>query len=165
MRALINALMIVAISAGVSAQAPIDVAKAKLNAAATIAQLDMGKLKGAPFRVGWSPDGAQFYVQTVEGPFHERKATHHYLIDATDGKVQNTEGEPAWFAAFWDLKSNKSSPDAPSVEIALSSESRVEKTTSTPTGGDLARGGAGGTDGTSSTDAISAAHNSQAVSV
>jgi hypothetical protein len=165
MRALINALMIVAISAGVTAQAPIDVAKTKLAAPATVAELDMGKLKGAPFRVGWSPDGAQFYVQTVEGPFHERKATHHYLIDATDGKVQNAEAEPAWFASFWDLKSNKSSPDAASVEIGLSSESRVEKTTSTPTGGDLARGGTGGTEGTSSTDAISAAHNSQAVSV
>src|SRR5688572_734864 len=165
MRALITALMILAIAAGVSAQAPIDVAKTKLAAAATIAQLDMGKLKGAPFRAGWSPDGTQFYLQTVEGPFHERKATHHYVIDGTDGKVQNVEGEPAWFAAYWDLKSNKTSPDAASLEIALSSETRVEKTTSSPTGGDLARGGAGGTEGTTSTDAITAAHNSQAVSV
>ncbi len=70
--------------------------------------------------MGGQPDGAQFYVQTVEGPFHERKATHHYVIDATDGKVQNAEAEPAWFAAFWDLKSNKTSPDASSLEIGLS---------------------------------------------
>ena len=165
MRALLKALMIVAIPAAIVAQTPLPVGNAKRQTPATIAQLDMGKLKGAPFRVGWSPDGRQFYLQTVEGPFHKPKATHHYVIDATDGKVQDAEVEPAWFSAYWALKSNKTSPDAPSIEIGVKSESRLEKTTSTPTGGDLARGGAGGTEGTTSTDAITAAHNSQTVVV
>jgi len=165
MSSLLNALIVLAIPAIVGAQAPIAVGTAKLQTPATIAQLDMGKLKGEPFRAGWSPDGRQFYLQTVEGPFHKPKAIRHYVIDGTDGKVQNAEGEPAWFAAFWDLKSNKTSPDASSVQIGVDTESRIEKTTSTPTGGDLARGGAGGTEGTSSTDAIAAANNSQAVAV
>lgn len=165
MSSLLNALIVLAIPALVAAQAPIAVGSAKLQTPATIAQLDMGKLKGEPFRAGWSPDGRQFYLQTVEGPFHKPTAVRHYVIDATDGKVQNAEGEPAWFAAVWAVKSNKASPDTPAIEIALKSESRVEKTTSTPTGGDLARGGVGGTDGTTSGDAIAAANNSQAVSV
>ena len=165
MRALLNAVMMLVIPAAAVAQSPVSVGNAKLAAPATIAQLDMGKLKGEPSRVGWSPDGTQFYLQTVEGPFHQPKATHHYVIDATDGKVKDAEGEPAWFGAFWALKSNKTSPDTPSVEIGLKSDSRTEKTTSTPTGGDLARGGVGGTDGTTSGEAITAANNSQTVQV
>ena len=165
MRALLTAVVMLVIPAAAVAQSAIAVETAKLAAPSTIAQLDMGKLKGAPFRVGWSPDGRQFYLQTVEGPFHKPKATHHYVIDATGGKVQDAEVEPAWFSAYWALKSNKTSPDAPSIEIGVKSESRLEKTTSTPTGGDLARGGAGGTEGTTSTDAITAAHNSQTVVV
>lgn len=165
MRALLNVLMIVVIPAVVMAQAPVPVGSAKLQSPATIAQLDTGKLKGEPTRLGWSPDGKQFYLQTVEGPLHQPKATHHYVIDAVDGKVKDTEGEPSWFAAFWALKSNKTSPDTPTLGIALASETRIEKTTSTPTGGDLARGGAGGSEGTTATDAIAAATNSQPVMV
>jgi hypothetical protein len=165
MRALLKALMIVAVPSVVVAQTPVAVGNAKLQTPATIAQLDMGKLKGEPTRLGWSPDGKQFYLQTVEGPLHQPKATHHYVIDAADGKVKDSEGEPSWFAPFWALKSDKTSPDTPTLGIALASETRLEKTTSTPTGGDLARGGVGGTEGTTATDAITAAHNSQSVMV
>lgn len=165
MRALRNAAIIIAIPAAVIAQGPLAVESAKLDSPATIAELDMGKLKGVPTRLGWSPDGKEFYLQTVEGPLHQPKSIRHYVIDAVDGKVKDAEAEPAWFREFWMMKSNKTSPDTPSLAIGLSSENRVEKTTSTPTGGDLARGGVGGTEGTSSTDAITAAHNSQSMTV
>lgn len=165
MKALLNALVIVGLPAAMMAQGPVDVGSAKLEAAATVATLDMGKLKGQPFRAGWSPDGKEFYLVTVEGPFHQPKAVHHYTVNAADGKVKDAPGEPAWFGAFFAVHANKTSPDAPALEIGVTSENRVEKTTSVPVGGDLARGGTGGTEGSSSGDAIAAANNSQSVTV
>jgi hypothetical protein len=81
--------------------------------------------------------------------------------------VKDVKAEPEWFGAYWAVKSHKASPDEPGTEIALSSEQRVEKTTSVPRGGDLARGGAVGADvtGTSSGEAIAAAANSQTITV
>lgn len=165
MGVLANAVMFLAIPVAVMTQAPVAVGNAKLDAPTTIAELDMGKLKGVPTRLGWSPDGKAFYLQTVEGPLHQPKAIHHYVIDGADGKVKDAKGEPAWFGPFWAAKSNKASPESPSVQIDLTSENRVEKTTSVPTGGDLARGGVGGTEGTTSGDAITAANNSQSMTV
>lgn len=165
MRGLLNVVMIVAAPAAGLAQTPMAVGSARLEEPAIVAQLDMGKLKGEPTRLGWSPDGREFYLQTVEGPLHQPKATRHYVIDAADGKVKDVDAEPGWFSSFWAFKSNKTSPDLPTLGIALASETRTEKTTSTPNGGDLARGGTGGSEGTTSGEAIAAATNSQTVMV
>ena len=165
MNALSYALMI-ALPAAVMAQAPLPVGSVTLSAPATIAELDMNKLKGEPSRMAWSPDGTQIYLQTIEGPFHQPKAIRHYVITASDGNVKDVKAEPDWFAAYWAVKSHKSSPDEPTTEIGLTSENRVEKTTSVPRGGDLARGGADtGSTGSSSGEAIAAATNSQTITV
>lgn len=163
---LLSTLMIVALPA-VLAQAPLPVGSVTLSSPATIADVDMNKLKGEPSRMAWSADGKEIYLQTIEGVFHQPKAIRHYIITAADGKVKDVKGEPEWFAGYWAVKSHKSSPDEPSTEIALSSENRTEKTTSVPRGGDLARGGAVGADvtGTSSGEAIAAAANSQTITV
>ncbi|MEX2660374.1 MAG: hypothetical protein WD227_00540, partial [Vicinamibacterales bacterium] len=76
------------------------------------------------------------------------------------------KAEPEWFGAYWAVKSHKTSPDDPAIEIDLSSENRTEKTTSVPRGGDLARGGADtGSTGSTSGEAIAAATNSQTITV
>lgn len=167
MKALVNALMILALPAVVVTQSPLPVGSVTVASPTRVAQLDMNKLKGEPSRLAWSPDGEEMYLQTIEGPFHAPKSVRHYLITAANGKVNDIKGEPEWFSAYWSVKSHKSSPDAPGTEIALSSENRVEKTTSVPRGGDLARGGSVGADttGTSSGDAIAAANNSQTITV
>jgi hypothetical protein len=166
MKALLNALMIVAVPAALLAQSPLPVGNVTLSAPATIAEIDMNKLKGEPSRMAWSPDGTQIYLQTIEGAFHQPKAIRHYVIGAADGKVKDVPAEPDWFGAYWAVKSHKASPDEPTTEIALTSENRVEKTTSVPRGGDLARGGADtGSNGSSSGEAIAAAANAQTVTV
>lgn len=164
MNAFAYALMI-ALPAAVMAQAPLPVGSVTLSAPTTIAELDMNKLKGEPSRMAWSPDGTQIYLQTIEGAFHQPRAIRHYVITASDGKVKDVKAEPDWFAAYWAVKSHKSSPDAPKIEIGLTSENRVEKTTSVPRGGDLARGGADTGTGTSSGEAIAAATNAQTIAV
>lgn len=165
MKALLHALLVVALPTVAMAQSPLPVGSVSLSSPTVVAELDMDKMKGAPSRMAWSDDGSQIYVQTIEGPFNAPKSVRHYLVSVTDGKVKDLKGEPEWFAAYWQAKSLKVSPDSPAAEIALSSENRVEKTTSVPRGGDLARGGAGGDTGTTSGEAIAAASNSQNVTV
>jgi len=166
MKALLNSLMIVALPAILIAQSPLAVGAVTASAPSTVAKLDMNKLKGEPSRLAWSPDGSQFYLQTIEGPFHQPKSVRHYMIDAKTGEVNDAQAEPAWFSAYWAVKSHKASPDVPATEIALATENRREKTTSVPRGGDLARGGADtGETGSSAGEALAAAANAQTVTV
>ena len=131
-----------------------------------VAELDMGKLKGEPSRLAWSPDGSQLYVQTLDGGFgRPGSKTYHYAFNTADGTKRDLQAEPDWAAAYWAQKSGQASPDAPSMKIELKSEQRMERTTAAPRGGDLARGGTSVDTGTSVGDGVSAAYNSQNVTV
>jgi hypothetical protein len=131
-----------------------------------IADLDMGKLKGEPSRLAWSPDGAELYVQTLEGGFGRPDAKlRHYIFNAATGAREDRQVEPEWASAYWTAKSGQASPDQPALRIELKSEQRREQTTSVPRGGDLARGGTSIGTGTSADDGLTAAYNSQSVTV
>lgn len=158
-------ILVLAVPSLARAQAPVPVGSVSLSAPKTIAELDMGKLKGQPSRLAWSPDHTEIYLQTVEGPFHQPKSVRHYMVNAADGKVKDLKGEPEWFAAYWAVKSHKSSPDTPALGIDLSSEQKLQKTTSTPMGGDLARGGVDTGVGGTSGGELNAAATSQTVTV
>jgi hypothetical protein len=166
MKGFLTAVMIAALPAAAIAQAPLPVGSITVSAPTDVATLDLGKLKGEPSRLGWSPDHKQIYLQTLEGTFHQPKAIHHYLVDASSGKVTDAPGEPAWFNPYWAVKSHKSSPDTSALDIDLTSENRVEKTTNVPRGGDLARGGVDtGASGSTAGEAIQAAATTQTVTV
>ncbi|MDQ3068956.1 MAG: hypothetical protein M3R55_04415 [Acidobacteriota bacterium] len=127
---------------------------------AKVATLD--DLKGEPSRLAWSPDGSEFYVQTLEGGFGNPKAKlRHYIISATDGKKRDAGTEPEWALDYWKSKSDRVSPDDPAFRIELKSESRREQTTAVPRGGDLARGGTTVESSIGRNDAVDAAFNSQ----
>lgn len=166
MRKTLAALIVLAVPALVAAQTPLAVGELSFAPAKEVATLDMGKLKGDPARLAWSDDGAQMYLQTVEGGYGTPKAVHHYLIDLADGKTKKVDAEPAWFSQYWTVKSHKDSPDVPGLSIDLSTEQRRQQTTSVPMGGALARGG-GDPDamGTSAGDAAAAAYGSQMATV
>lgn len=138
----------------------------QFSAPAAIAQLDMGKLKGEPRRLAWSPDGTQLYLQTAEGMDKPNPKLRHYVFAVEGGAKQDLKEEPAWASAYWTEKSGQSAPDDPRMKIELKTETRQERTTSSPMGGDLARGGVTpGDAGTSAGDAGTAAYNSQGASV
>jgi hypothetical protein len=137
--------------------------QASFSQPTTVANLDMKKLKGQPARLAWSPDGTQFYLQTLEGDFgRPNQKLHHYVFNATSGAQQKADNEPAWASEYWTLKSGQASPDNPAVKIELKTEERQQRTTSAPMGGDLARGvPTSGDVGTSAGDAGAAAYGSQ----
>jgi dipeptidyl aminopeptidase/acylaminoacyl peptidase len=131
-----------------------------------VAELNMAKLKGEPSRLAWSPDGSQLYVQTLEGGFGRPNVKlRHYVFNVANGAKEDLQVEPAWASAFWTAKSGQTSPDGPPLKIELKTEQRREETTAVPRGGDLARGGTSIDTGTSVSDGVAAAYNSQTVTV
>lgn len=124
-----------------------------------------------PWRLAWSPDGAELYVQILEGDYADAQAGRgnvtfeHHLFSRADGSRKALEGEPDWAREYWTMKSNRHAPNAPEIGIALKNENRIEQTTVVPRGGDLARGGTTTQTGTGAGDAATAAYNRQNVHV
>jgi hypothetical protein len=161
------AATVIAAPAILAAQAPIAAGTLKFAEPAKVAEIDTDRMKGQPSRLAWSPDGRQLYVQMMQGEFGKPAKFTHHVFTLDDGKKQDVPIEPEWVSAYWTAKSGQAAPDSPAFKIDLKSEVRKERTVSTPMGGDLARGGAGGADGgsTSAGDALSAAYNQQGVPV
>jgi hypothetical protein len=161
----IAAALIVAFPVLAFAQTPVKVDSLQFSPTTTVAELDMGKLKGEPSRLAWSADGKQFYVQTTENRGKPNAKVRHYIV-TSDGKLENTGEEPKWAAEYWIVKSGQASPDNPALKIEVKTEQRQQRTTSAPMGGDMARGGVDtGASGASAGDAGSAAYGQQAATV
>lgn len=129
---------------------------------AIVATIEAATLSGQPARLAWSPDDNLLYLQTIDGMFGRNDATfRHFIVASEGGALREMPAEPEWAVDYWIAKSDQASPHDPSVRIQLKSESRQERTTSTPQGGDLARGGSSPTSSTGRNDAIDAAFNSQ----
>lgn len=156
------------------AQGPVRVDSLRVGEPTLVAELDMDKLKGEPFKMAWSPDGQQLYVQTLEGSYADANAgkpnakLRHYLYASAAGtSKKDANAPPDWFTAYWTAKYGQTAPGAPALAIDVKSEKRQQSTTSSPMGGDLARGGAdpGGVAGTSAGDVSAAAVNRQTQTV
>jgi hypothetical protein len=106
------------------ASAPVDAAALKVGAPTTIAELDLGKLKGELRQVGWSPDGIELYVQTADGnPAAEK--IRHFLVPASGGAAKPIDAQPEWAKAYWDVKSDRFAPGLRSLMIEF--EQKLEK--------------------------------------
>ena len=145
------------------ASAASDARAVSLEAPQTIVQIDTGKMKGEPWRLAWSPDGLQLYVETVDRDGNGNvKATHGALIAVADKSMKNVGEAPAWVGKYWLWKAGQASPAAPAFKIAVNQRQETVRAVAAPTGGALARGGtadpgAGSTIG----DANSAANGAQ----
>ena len=149
-----------------AAQAQIQVNSIRFSQPARVTELNMDRLKGQPARLAWSNDGTEIYVQTLEGQFGMPGGKlRHYALKVDGSAIDEVPAEPDWAAAYWTLKSQQAAPDVPTFKIEPKKETKTQKATSTPMGGDLARGGAGGETGSSSDDALNAALNQQAVAI
>ncbi len=135
--------MVLALTLIITSVSPaVDASKLKLSAPAPIVEFDAKKLKGVLYRLAWSPDGQQLYLQTIERDRAGNITTaHHYLMALNGEAPKRVDQEPAWSAAYWEWKSTRAAPGRPAFKIDLEESQRRVKTTSTPMGGDLAKGG------------------------
>jgi hypothetical protein len=174
----IAAVLVALVPVALLAQGPLRVDALTVADPALVAELDMGKLKGEPFKMAWSPDGSQLYVQTLEGSYADANAgkpnakLRHYLFASSAGaSKKDVNGPPDWFASYWTEKYGQHAPGAPALAIQLKSEQRRQSTTAAPMGGDLARGGGdagsgtGAGAGTSAGDVAAANYASQTQTV
>jgi hypothetical protein len=141
-----------------------DAQKMALSIAQPVAEVDAGKLKGDLARLAWSPDGAEFYIQTVERDSRFTvKSTKHYVLSTSSKNLKGVDQEPAWASKYWAWKSAQASPAAAGLKIVVDGpRQETVRATSAPTGGALARGG--GVDpmaGTTVGDIASAVDQSQ----
>jgi hypothetical protein len=131
-----------------------DARQVALSTIQIVAEVDASKLKGDLVRLAWSPDGRQFYLQTIERDSRGNvKQTRHYLVSTSSadagrvlsdpaGRVKSADAEPEWASKYWTWKSGQASPGAAAFKIDVSSRQETVRATSAPTGGALAKGGA-----------------------
>ncbi len=129
-----------------------------------IAEFDMSQLRGEIRILTWSPDGTELYLETAELKSDALpKNTCHYILNAGTGQLKQIDAEPAWSATYRDAMKFKSAPGDEAFLISLETEQRKSSATSTPMGGDYARGGmgsdSGGMAGGVSAETVAAAAN------
>lgn len=153
------------IAATLQAGSAADARQLTLAAPQTIAEVDTNKMKGEVARLAWSPDGSEFYIQTVERDRRGAvKSTKHYMVSAAGTK--SIGEEPAWASKYWRWKSDRTSPSSAAFAIAAANREDVVRSTAAPNGGVMARGGVADPNaGTTVADVASAAEQTQMQSI
>ena len=105
---------------------PTDVSALRIGAARIVTELDLGKLKGEPRQLAWSPDGSQLYVQTAESDGTASPKLRHYVVAAAGGEPRGLDSAPDWAEAFWAFKSDRSAPGI--VPLMIDVEQKMETT-------------------------------------
>jgi hypothetical protein len=140
-----------------------DARHVSLDTPHAILQIDTGKMKGEPWRLAWSPDGSQLYVETVDREAGGTvRATRGALITVATRTVNAVDRAPEWVGQYWRWKSAQASPAEMSFKIAVDQRQETVRSTATPTGGALAKGGSADPNaGSTIGDANTAANNAQ----
>lgn len=155
------ALTFVAFTGQTPAAGPIDASKVNVTPK-TVAELDMGKLKGVIRLLVWNPDATKVYLQTAElQPNALVKTAYHHVIDASTGAVDTVGAPPEWAQDALAWKTGKTAPGDASFAIDLVVEQRRNVATSLPMGGDYARGGTDIGMGATSDSVMAVAQQSQ----
>lgn len=144
-----------------------DASQVALRSPRAIVEVDAGKLKGQPAALAWSPDASELYLQAVE---RDRRgavtSTRHYVANVAEKTIKNVNDEPAWASKYWSWKSAQASPGLATFRIEIEERNDTKRTTASPVGGDLAKGGGSSGEppsaGTSARDVAAAAYGSQA---
>jgi hypothetical protein len=111
------------------AQTPVtavDASAIRVGTPTTIAELDLGRLKGDLRQVGWSPDGEQLYLQTADGG-PQSEQLRHYVVPIAGGTPKPTDGAPEWASAYWQVKSDRFAPGLRSLMIEVVQKSEKLK--------------------------------------
>jgi hypothetical protein len=129
-----------------------DASKLTVEAPATVAVVDVDKIKGEPWKLIWSPDGEQMHLVAMVRKRDSSMELTHHLITVKSGQVQKVDAEPEWSPAYWGWKAHRAAPGNGSFAIELDQQKKNESPTARPMGGDLARGGATSAPGASIDD-------------
>jgi hypothetical protein len=147
-------------------QAPASASDVALTAPRAVVEVDLGKLKGQPAVVAWSPDASEIYLQAVD---RDRRgavtSAKHYVVNVAAKSIKGVDDEPAWASKYWTWKSAQASPALATFKINIEERNETRRAVASPVGGDLAKGGTTTGDrsniGSTATDAAAAAYGAQ----
>lgn len=126
----------------------IDVSKLTVSTPTTLTVVDVDKIDGEPWRLAWSPDGTQLHLAAIKRKGTQLQQTD-WVIDLQSPTAKPAAPLPEWATKYWEWKSWKSAPGNAAFEIGLDQQRKNVSATARPMGGDLARGGASVSPGTS----------------
>lgn len=143
------------------AQAPAhDASKASFSEATLVTTLDAGKLKGEPTQLGWSTDGAQWYLLTQErGDDGGLTKGRFYVMTVSAPQPRSVDSAPEWAATYFNWKSGKTGPGMTGPEIEADTKETTKTATQSAMGGSTY--GGGGVDAVSGTSLEGAARRSE----
>jgi hypothetical protein len=143
MRWLLAVTWLLSISPGQTPGTAVDASAVRVGAPQTIAELDLGKLKGELRQVGWSRDGDELYVQTADGNPSSEKL-RHYLVPIGGGPVKPIDTQPEWATDYWGFKSDRFAPGLRSLVIDVEvKQEKLKVGTGSGRPGEMAGGSAG----------------------
>ena len=148
MRWLLALTWVLSTSPGQTPGTAVDASAVRIGSPSTVADLDLGKLRGELRQIGWSRDGAELYLQTADGPEASEKI-RHYLVPVAGGDPQPLAAQPEWAADYWGFKSDRFAPGLRSLIIGF--EQKQEKV-KVGTGSGRPGEQAGGSPGTTPVD-------------
>lgn len=146
-------LFTVLLTAGAVSAPQLDATTLTLSAPTTVVELDVGKLKGDLSRLAWSPDARQLYVQTAE---RDRSGVlaRHYVLDLDGRPPRSIDEEPSWAIEYWFWKAAQAAPGLSTFKIEVEQQQKRVTATSTPMGGEMARGAPSTGSGTGSDQSV-----------
>src|SRR2546428_2065192 len=84
-------------AAGLAQQPSTDARQVALSTPQAVADVDLGKLKGTPSVLAWSPDAKDIYLQTVErNRSGAVTSTKHYMASIASKSIKSVGDQPAW---------------------------------------------------------------------
>jgi hypothetical protein len=157
----VSAILVLSLAAPL-AQAPaaIDASKATFSDPTLAATIDTGKLKGEPTQLGWSTDGAQWYVLTQErGADGGLTKARCYVLTVSAPQPTSVANPPEWATTYYNWKSGKAGPGMTGPEIEAETSERTKTATQSAMGGSTY--GGGGVSAVSGTSLEGAARRSE----
>jgi len=138
----------------------------QISTPSLVTTIDTGKLKGEPTQLAWSADASHLFLQTSERDERGMVARHrYYLLSIADAKIKSVDAPPDWASDYWTWKSNQFAPGSKTFGLDIKQGEQKLSATSSPMGGDLARGGVDTGTGSSAGDIAAARAQTQSQNV
>jgi hypothetical protein len=104
-----------------------------MAAPTVLAEVDTTKVQGEPVGLAWHADGT-IYLRVVQS---KGKTRHYQIATVPSLSVGQSDGAPAWAAAYWVWKAGMVAPGDPSLKIDVEQRAEDLHSTNTSSGGDL----------------------------
>ncbi len=117
-------ILALALSGTEPSQPPSETRVIGVSEPASVVTMNKGDIKGLPWRMAWSPEATELYLQSWDGRGPDAKP-HHYVISLAEKTSKSTREPPAWADEYWKWKAAQSAPRVPAFAITLDEHTEI----------------------------------------